>query len=94
MIQGFVGDVDAKDPLISPIYADLGNLPPLLIQVGMNEMLYDHCRMFAEKAKDAGVDVTLQEYPDMVHAWHLMDLPETHDAFEKIAAFVREKLAA
>ncbi len=92
MMQGFVGDADAMDPLISPIYADLGNLPPLLIQVGKNEMLYDHCRMFAEKAKDAGVDVTLQEYPDMVHAWHLMDLPETHDAFEKIAAFVRDQL--
>ncbi len=93
MLQGFVGDADAKDPLISPIYADLGNLPPLLIQVGMNEMLYDHCKMFTEKAEDAGVDVTLQEYPDMVHAWHLMDLPETHDAFEKIAAFVGARLA-
>ncbi|MGY5874821.1 MAG: alpha/beta hydrolase [Candidatus Thorarchaeota archaeon] len=92
MEQVFLGDVDPKDPLVSPINADLGSFPPMLLQVGSNEMLYDQGKMLVEKAKDAGVDATFQEFPDMVHGWHGMDVPEASDAIEKIGAFVRERL--
>jgi acetyl esterase/lipase len=70
----------------------MSGFPPFLVQVGTNEMLYDQCRQLVVNAKNAGVEATLQEFPDMVHTWHLLDLPEKHDAFEKIAEFVRARL--
>jgi monoterpene epsilon-lactone hydrolase len=67
--------------------------PPLLVQVGTHEVLYDECRKLVENAKSADVETTLQEFPEMFHSWYLLDIPETHDAFEKIANFVRASLA-
>ncbi|MGY5853884.1 MAG: alpha/beta hydrolase [Candidatus Thorarchaeota archaeon] len=89
MRQAFIGNADPKDPLVSPIYADPTLFPPLLLQVGSNEMLYDQGRMFVEKAKAAGVNATFQEFPDMVHGWYGMEIPEAKDAIEKIGVFVR-----
>ena len=91
--QAYIGDSDPTNPLISPVYADMSGFPPLLVQVGTNEMLYDQCRRLVANAKNVGVKATLQEFPDMVHTWHLMDLPEKHDAFEKIAEFVGARLS-
>ncbi|MGY5874828.1 MAG: alpha/beta hydrolase [Candidatus Thorarchaeota archaeon] len=93
MKQALLNDADPKDPRISPLYADVDFLPPLLLQVGMNEMLYDQGKLFVGKAKVAGVDATLQEFPDMVHGWHGMAIPEANDAIEKIGSFVRDILA-
>ena len=55
-------------------------------------MLYDQCKELVDKAKQAGVAVTFQEFQDMVHTWHLMDIPEAQDAFERIGEFVRNLL--
>ncbi len=57
---------------ITPRFARLEGLPPLLIQAGAAETLVDQIRACAERAKAAGVDVTLSVYDDMVHVWHLM----------------------
>ena len=94
MVNAFVGDADPTNPLLSPVYADLSSFPPLLLQVGTNEVMYDQCRMFVEKAKDAGVDAILQEFPEMVHGWHLIKVPEANDAYEKIGDFVRARLGS
>ena len=91
MGQAYFGNADPLNPLASPIYADLDSFPPILVQVGTNEMLYDHCKQFVEKARNAGIDATLQEFTDMVHTWHGLDLPESNDAFEKIGEFVRAR---
>ncbi|HAJ36252.1 MAG TPA: hypothetical protein DCL15_11215, partial [Chloroflexi bacterium] len=64
--QGHVLD----DPLLSPLYADLRGLPPLLLQAGGAEMLLDDSRRFAMRAHAAGVDVKLAIFPHMVHVWH------------------------
>ncbi len=56
----YIGDNDPKHPWLSPLHADLHGLPPVMLQVGDDEILLDDSTRFAEKAKAAGVDVTLQ----------------------------------
>ena len=78
-------------PLISPVYADLSGLPPLLIQVGTHEILLDDSLKLAEKAKQDGVEVTLEVWDKMLHVWHFFAdyMPESRKAIRKIAAFIR-----
>ena len=85
---------DARDPLMSPLYADLAGLPPLLIQAGSAEMLLDDSRRFATRAQVAGVDATLEVYEHMVHVWHFtwMLEPKARQALDAIGRFVRQRV--
>jgi acetyl esterase/lipase len=70
----------------------LKGLPPLLIQVGRNEILLDDAVRCADKARAAGVDVTLEIWEGMFHVFHMLNfLPETKRALESIAAFVSQR---
>ncbi|MGO9451141.1 MAG: alpha/beta hydrolase [Candidatus Binataceae bacterium] len=91
MAKQYAGSNDPKTPLISPLYADLHGLPPLLIHVGDAEILLDDSTRIAERAKAAGVDVTLEVWPEMVHVWHVFAkiLPEGQQAIDRIGEFVR-----
>lgn len=86
---------DPKDPRISPIYGDLSNLPPLLIQVSTYEALIFQCRDFAQKIRDSGGEVVLEEYPEMMHVWQFYkpSLAESQQALVNIAQFVKEQLS-
>jgi acetyl esterase/lipase len=77
------------------MYADLRGLPPLLMQVGEEEWLCRDAVRFAERARAAGVDVTLQVWPAMWHVWHLLVplLPEARQAVDAIAAYARRHVA-
>jgi acetyl esterase/lipase len=84
---------DLTTPLISPLYADLRSLPPLLIQVGSDEILLDDAVRFADKARAAGVKVTLQVWDEMFHVFHMLGfLAETKEALGCIAEFVSQSL--
>ncbi len=78
------------DPYVSPLMADLHGLPPILIQVGSDEILLDDSRRFRDCAVAAGVDVSLQVWSHMWHDWHLCapGLPEANEAIGQIARFV------
>jgi acetyl esterase/lipase len=91
MAQMYVGAGDRKAPLVSPLFADLRGLPPLLVQVGSDEVLLDDALGLGEGAKAAGVDVTVEEWPAMVHVWHwfLGMLDEAETAVDTIGRFVR-----
>jgi epsilon-lactone hydrolase len=70
LAQAYVPEgMDRKDPRVSPLYADLGGLPPTLIQVGSAETLLDDSTRFAAAAGAADVSVTLEIWPHMIHAW-------------------------
>ncbi len=89
----FLAGADPNNPLVSPVFADLKGLPPILIQVSKSEMLYDHSTRFVERAKTAGVDATLQEWEDTIHVFQgfgLHDLPEAKEALIKIGEFIKE----
>ena len=85
----YAGDHPFDSPLISPLYADLKNLPPLLIQVGADEILLDDALRLAENARRAGVEGTLETWEGMFHVFQIMSfLPEAKTAQEHIAAFL------
>ena len=83
--------IDRKDPLISPLFADLRGFPPVLVQVGSAETLMDDSVRFARAAGLADVNVTLQVWPHMIHAWAMWNaqLTEGRQALEQMGAFVR-----
>lgn len=91
--SNYLSGADARGPGVSPLFARLEGLPPLLIHAGAAETLVDQIRAFAERAQAAGVDVTLSVYDDMVHVWHLMRgaTPEGQRALDEIAAFVAKR---
>ena len=95
MADLYVGDNDPKNPYISPLYADLHDLPPILIQVGTAEIIEDDSVRFAEKAKKAGVDVKLEVFDDMIHVFQAFAdwAPEGQDGIDKIGAFIKEKMS-
>lgn len=86
----FVSDAQISDPLASPLEADLGGLPPLLIQVGDEEILLSDSERFNKKATQAGVETELRVWPEMFHVWHacvgLFD--EAKLAIDEIAQFI------
>lgn len=88
------GSYDPCLPLLSPLYADLGGLPPLLIHVGSDEILLNDSTRLAERAQAAGVEVTLEIWPRMWHVWHIFApyLPEAKQAIAVIGTFVRQQL--
>jgi len=85
---------DPFNPLASPLYADLKGLPPLLIQVGDRETVLDDSTIFANKARDAGVDVELQVWDGMIHVFQMFgaELAEAHQAIASIANFLNRHL--
>jgi acetyl esterase/lipase len=89
----YAGNRDPKDPLISPVYADLAGLPPLLLQVGTRESLLSDSVRLARKAREAGVDVTLDVWEGMWHVWQNdIAVPESHRAVDELAAYFRRHL--
>ena len=84
-----------NDVYISPLLGDLSNLPPTLIQVSCDEMLFGDSIRYANKAAACGSDVTLQVWPVMVHVFQAFgpELPEAGEAFDRIANFIETKAA-
>jgi epsilon-lactone hydrolase len=88
-----LGAADAADPRFTVANAKLAGLPPLLVQVGSVELLYDQVQRFAERARQAGVDTTLEVLPEAFHDVHLQAalLPEGAAALESVAKFLRAR---
>jgi monoterpene epsilon-lactone hydrolase len=91
VVKAYLGEADPYTPLASPIYADLHSLPPLLIQVGTDEVLLDDAVRLAAQARAASVEVTLEVWDEMFHAWQTAGnmLPEARQAMARIGQFVR-----
>jgi acetyl esterase/lipase len=77
-------------PEISPVYGDLSNLPPVLVQASEAEMLLDDGRRYVNRARAAGSPATLQTWRHVVHAWQIFnpELPEAVDALKEIGKFL------
>ena len=86
--------MDRKDPRVSPLYSDFRNFPPILIQVGSAETLLDDANRLAARAGAADVAVTLEIWPQMIHAWPLWNahLEDGRRALASAGTFVRTHL--
>jgi acetyl esterase/lipase len=85
--------VRPADPVVSPLFGDLAQLPPTLVQASEAEMLLDDARRYVYKARAAGSPVKLQTWTGMVHIWQIFypHLPEAVEAWDEIGKFIEEQ---
>jgi len=90
----YAGDNDRRLPWISPLYGDLHGLPPILIYAGDHDVLIDDSTRFAEKAKAAGVEMTLHVGKGLFHCYPVCGslFPEAQQAMDDICAYIRASL--
>jgi epsilon-lactone hydrolase len=84
-----------SDPLVSPIHANLRDLPPLYIQAGRAEILYDSIAAFVAEAEKQGAEITFESWPSMNHVFQCFgyDAPESTAAIGRIAAVMTDRIA-
>jgi epsilon-lactone hydrolase len=89
----YLAGQDPRDPYASPLYADLTGLPPLYIQAGDWDILFDDALRLAERARQAAVEVRLDVFPEMLHAHQIWagSMPEADDAVARIGAYARDR---
>jgi acetyl esterase/lipase len=80
-----------SNPVVSPLFGNLSNLPPTLIQVSESEMLLDDARRYVNKARAAGSPVQLQSWQGLLHVWQIFhpEVPEAREAFDRIGEFLQ-----
>lgn len=90
----YVGNNEATFPFISPLFGDLKGLPPILINSGLDDELYEDGEKFYHKAKAAGVDITFRPGPGMVHCYPLLApmFQEATNAMNEIVGFIKSQL--
>jgi len=91
-VELYVAPGDVRNPLASPVFGDYTDIPPLLIQVGEYEVIRDDSIRVAAKARADGVEVTLEVWQGQVHVFQIRGLPESREAIEHIADFMRSCL--
>jgi acetyl esterase/lipase len=92
MATEYLSGADPSDPRCSSVFADLHDLPPLLIQVGEDEILFDDAARIRDAALSAGVDTVFQPWAHGIHVWPVYTsagLPESALAVEQLAAFLK-----
>ena len=94
LVRSYLGDTDPRNPLASPVYGDLGGLPPIRVHVGDDEVLLDDSRRYVERAVAAGVDAKLHVWMGMPHGF-INDVGRfraAKQALSGIGAFLAERL--
>lgn len=93
LARHYLRDTDPRNPLASPVFADLTGLPPLLIHVGGREILYDDSVTVAANAAKAKVPVALVDEPELFHVWHAFApmLDEGQRAIEQIGGWLHAR---
>lgn len=88
--KAYLGHADPHDPRISPLFAPLCGLPPILIHVGERELLRDDSLRFAEQARQAGVRCEVKVWPVVPHVWQLAEqfIPEARRSLDDAARFL------
>jgi len=89
----YVGKTNRKDPVLSPLFADLHGMPPTLLVTGTRDILLSGTSIFDRALLAAGDDAQLVVFEAMPHAfWYHFEFPETHEALNLMAEFFDEKL--
>lgn len=92
----YARDHDRKDPLVSPVFADLHGLPPLWMCVDRDELLYSETVLLADRVKQAGTEVQLEVGEGLLHVWPFFysALPEGKQTIRRLADFIRDRASA
>ncbi len=92
--RAYLGDASAKEPLASPVLAEFKALPPILLQVGLTELLFDDSRLVHCKIQAAGGVSRLEIFDDLPHCWQMLDgvVPEAGTALRQAVSFLSANL--
>jgi monoterpene epsilon-lactone hydrolase len=89
----YVGKTNPKDPVLSPLFADLHGFPPCLLVTSTRDLLLSNTSIFHRALLGAGVDAQLVVFEALPHAfWYHFQLPETKEALQIMADFFKQKL--
>ncbi|MGA2489083.1 MAG: alpha/beta hydrolase [Anaerolineales bacterium] len=90
----YLGTHDPADPLVSPLFADLHDLPPTLIHVGSDEILLDDSTRLEENLKVAGVESQLEVWDGLWHVFQIFApyVPEAQLSIDKVGEFIRRSI--
>ncbi|WP_462413518.1 alpha/beta hydrolase [Neobacillus sp. Marseille-QA0830] len=88
----YIRDLDPKNPIVSPIYADLSGLPPMLVHVGNDEILLSDSERLVDRVNAAGGDAVLKVWDGMWHVFQTFAIPEGQQSISEIGEFVKERL--
>ncbi len=97
MAAAYLGGIPAATPSASPLYADLGGLPPVLVEVGEREVLVDDATGLADRLLQAGGTVSLEVWPELIHVFQAFPgdmVPEADRSIEKVGGFISRHLPA
>ncbi|MCC5947562.1 MAG: alpha/beta hydrolase [Nitriliruptoraceae bacterium] len=87
--RAYAGEAALDDPRVSPLYAELAGLPPMLVHVGSDEILLDDATRFVARARAAGVDASVGRFTGLWHVFHAFPVPEARQAVREIGGFIR-----
>jgi epsilon-lactone hydrolase len=90
----YFGSADPRNPLVSPLYADLHGMPPIIIHVGEREVLRDDSTRLAERIRAAGCEVVLSVWPVVPHVWQIFNriVPEGRQSLAQMADFLQKRI--
>ncbi len=90
----FCDPAQRRDPLISPVLADLRGLPPIYMQAGRCELLFESIQSFADVARGQGADIRLDAWDDMNHDFQLFgpDAPQSAEALRRTGEVIGARL--
>jgi acetyl esterase/lipase len=90
----FCDSAERRNPLVSPLWADLHCLPPVYIQAGRAEILYPSIQAFADQARKQGADVVLESWADMTHDFQLfgLDSPQSAQALQRFGQVIEARV--
>lgn len=90
----YCDESELSNPLVSPVFADFEGMPPMLVQVGDDEILLSDSDRLAQKVRDAGGDIEVEVWSGMWHVWQMFIglMPESREAIEKFGAYVQVRL--
>lgn len=88
MIQAYAGDLDVRNPFISPLFGDFAGFPPTYIQVGENEILLSDSLRLHQVLVDANVSVKMDHFPGMWHVFQMSPFKTASEAMDKNAEFI------
>ncbi len=94
MARGILGATRPNDPDVSPVFADVRGLPPIMVQIGESEVMLSDAIRLATHLADSRVRTSLEVWPDMFHVWSMFTdvFPEAREALESAASFLDRRL--
>ncbi len=90
--EAYIGEESPLNPLVSPVFGKYDeSYPPILIQVGNKEVLYDDSVRMKQVLEQSGVNVTMEVYQNMFHIFHIWKIQEAEEAIENIHQFIKKQ---